>query len=198
MPMDYLRVPEDVDEILKKANPHNNYIPFEFLYRKSCDEAVKNYGITMDGLKAARKSGHITPDEFKRAREIVRGQLPTAGMTERTTIMNLGSFANYQRKRNSAHVQPEIAQVADMMLEQVEAANVCPITIALLKARKWRLLARRCGAGRATGAGLSRFTRVADDRSRSRPRSVDCTSAAACAGSPSPRGAGGLTYSGKL
>lgn len=139
MPLDWFRVPEDVQKIFDKAAPHWAEGP-EVLYEASCRMATHNYQVTILALKEAEKAGSITNEEFRRAREIARGQLPTAGMVERTFIMNLGSFANYMRKRGpGSHAQLEIQQAACMMLEQVEAAGIAPITIACLKARGWKM-----------------------------------------------------------
>jgi thymidylate synthase ThyX len=60
-------------------------------------------------------------------------------MTERVTIFNLRSFANYQKLRNSPHAQPEIRQVAQLMLEAVKEANICPIAIEALERNGWNI-----------------------------------------------------------
>jgi len=139
MPLDYFEVPPEVEEIFKRANQEGKYIPLGYLYKKSCDKATQNYKITIDCLKEAQQMGYINNSEYKRAREIARGQLPTAGMVERTFLMNLSAFANYQLKRNSEHAQPEIKQVAEMMLHEVESKGVAPIAVAALKKRGWKL-----------------------------------------------------------
>lgn len=149
MPLDYYDVPDEVLDIFqkceykhiyKKAMGHDKLNDSLYqLYIKSCETAVNNYRITIDILKESEKQGLITNQEFKRAREIVRGQLPTSGMTERTTIMNLRSFANFQKQRNSEHAQPEIRFVAQKMLEEVEKANICPIAIKTLKDIGWKI-----------------------------------------------------------
>lgn len=139
MPLDYFKLPEDIETIFELANAERLSVPLDFLYRQSCDLAVRNYTLTIDCLKKAEQSGLITNAQFKRAREVARGQLPTAGMVERTTIMNLRSFANYQFQRNSAHAQPEIRTIAQLMLEEVKKANVAPAAIKALEERGWKL-----------------------------------------------------------
>lgn len=139
MPQDYLDVPQDVQEIFSKVSGGNPAVNLVDTYRASCDLATHNYGVTILAMKKAEKEGKITNAEFKRAREIARGQLPTAGMVERTVIFNLGSFANYQRKRNCEHAQKEIQQIAQMMLEEVKAAGIAPIAMAELEKRGWKL-----------------------------------------------------------
>lgn len=135
MPVDYYELPPDVVSICKKANPP--FVDLSQIYRDSCDLASYNYKMSIEYLKQAEKSDVITNAEFKRAREVLRGQLPTSGMVERTTIMNLRAFANYQKQRNSDHAQPEIRQVAQLMLAAVENANVAPVAIKTLKQKGW-------------------------------------------------------------
>lgn len=148
MPNDWYQVPEDCIKICKKLN-------LEFLgarnaeevsrgdliltkYKVNCVEAYEEYNQSIDWLREAEKSGKITNQEFKRVREIIRGMLPTAGMVERTSIMNLRSFANYYRLRSDVHAQPEIQYVAKEMLRLIEEKNICPIAISALKEIGWR------------------------------------------------------------
>ena len=139
MPMDYYKIPEDVLEIFDKARQFKCSTDYLKNYQDSCELAVKNYQTALDSLKPLVVTKHITNEEYKRCREILRGQLPTAGMTERTSIFNLRSFANFQRLRNSEHAQPEIKQVAEMMLEEVKKANICPIAIKALQEKNWMI-----------------------------------------------------------
>jgi thymidylate synthase (FAD) len=133
MPNEYFKLPQDVENILIKAQAYG----FAHKYNQVCREAFSSYKDAIEELKNAQNDNLISNDEFRRVREILRGQLPTAGMTERTTIMNLRSFANYQKQRNSSYAQPEIKHVAQLMLEEVERSNVCPIAIATLKEIGW-------------------------------------------------------------
>lgn len=149
MPTDYFDIPDDVMDILEKVDNLPNIFPTPTepstkwktleAYYESCETATNNYKLSIDKLKHYEKQGELTNQEYKRAREILRGQLPTAGMTERTSIFNLRSFANFQRLRNSEHAQPEIKQVAKMMLEEVIKANVCPVAISSLQEKNWVL-----------------------------------------------------------
>jgi thymidylate synthase ThyX len=133
MPEDFYEIPNDVNEILNKCG--SQYIAKD--YSDVCLNANSSYRNAINDLKKCEKNGIITNEEFKRAREILRGQLPVAGMTERTTIINLRSFANYQKQRNSSYAQPEIKMVAQLMLEEVEKSNVCPVAIKTLKEINW-------------------------------------------------------------
>jgi len=137
MPEDWFSMPQDVQDIFEKADCLGNWQASK--YEEVCKHAYENYKTQLSYLKRAEQLETITNKEFKRAREIIRGQLPTAGMVERTTIMNLRSFANYQKQRNSDYAQLELKRVAELMLEAVEAANVCPIAIATLKEIGWKI-----------------------------------------------------------
>jgi len=133
MPDNYYFLPDDVKNILEKAN----LTEIEENYNTICNNSIEDYKKGIQFLKKSEKEGLISNQEFKRVREIIRGQLPVSNMTERTTIMNLRSFANYQLQRNSNHAQPEIKRVAELMLEEVEKANICPIAIKTLKEINW-------------------------------------------------------------
>lgn len=134
MPEDFYEIPEDVNLILNKC-------AMQFVakdYYNICLEANSSYRQAINQLKTMENTKIITNNEFKRVREVLRGQLPTSGLTERTSIMNLRSFANYQKQRNSEYAQPEIKRVAELMLEEVKKANICPIAIKTLEEIEWK------------------------------------------------------------
>lgn len=136
MPNEWQEMPDDVYQLLD-GSMHADKIKEE--YNDLCRQANSFYmGIT-SLLKGNEASGYITNAEYKRAREFLRGVLPQNNMTERVTTMNLRSFANYQKLRNSEHAQPEIRQVAKLMLEAVKASGVCPIALAALEANGWNI-----------------------------------------------------------
>lgn len=134
MPEDYFKLPADVNDIINKGTVGGG---LQWRYENACEKATKDYKYIIESLKESEKRGFITNKEFKRVREVVRGMLPTAGMVERTTMMNLRSFANYQRQRNSDHAQPEIRQVAQLMLKAVKDAGVAPTAIETLESIGW-------------------------------------------------------------
>lgn len=134
MPNDYLAVPEDVDNITKKINS-----TLEFDYEGICEKANLWYQDALKEAKIAEKEKLITNDEYKRFREFYRGVLPVNNMTERVSIFNLRSFANYQKLRNSPHAQPEIQQVAKLMLEEVKKHNIAPVAIEWLEKNDWNI-----------------------------------------------------------
>lgn len=145
MPDDWYSLPQDVMEIFDKAfsrkplNPKPYGVFTSEAFDELCTKANNWYESQIKFLKQEEYMGHITNAEFKRAREVLRGVLPTAGMVERTTIMNLRSFANYQFQRNSAHAQFEIREVARLMLEEVKKANVAPVAIKTLEEMGWKV-----------------------------------------------------------
>jgi len=145
MPDDWFSIPSDVITILDNAFDPDGDEGLGYGqsvkdgFDKICQQANDWYQKRIEYLKKWQSVGNITNAEFKRAREVLRGVLPLAGMIERTTIMNLRSFANYQFQRNSSHAQPEIKRVAELMLEEVKKANVAPIAIKTLEEIGWKL-----------------------------------------------------------
>jgi thymidylate synthase (FAD) len=144
MPSEYLDLPEDVDDILKKVdlywlNPTNTKLDAYSEYYRICEEANNSYNAIVNGLKLQEKHGIISNSEYKRCREIFRGILPQCNMTERISIFNLRSFANYQKLRNTGHAQLEICNIADMMLKSVREKNIAPIAIEALISNGWNI-----------------------------------------------------------
>lgn len=136
MPQDWYGMPDDVKEICDRLGAEKNI--FEE-YESMCNVSNSFYSAVVGWLRDAEKGGIITNPEFKRAREIVRGALPQANMTERTTTMNLRSFANFQKQRNDGHAAPEMQYIAQRMLEEVERCAKIPIALAVLKECGWQL-----------------------------------------------------------
>ena len=133
MPSEFLNVPSDVEYILTKA--HRSFYVSEYV--NICKQANDTYKQALNDLKFKEKENIITNSEYKRAREFLRGMLPQNNMTERVSIMNLRSFANFVKLRNSEHAQPEIRQVAQLMLESVKQSNVCPMAVKVLEEQNW-------------------------------------------------------------
>jgi thymidylate synthase (FAD) len=133
VPTDFFEMPDDVSKIYEKAGLDVAMLN----YTMSHVNAV--YADKMDSLKQAKADGLVTNEEYKRAREITRNILPQANMVERTTIINLRSFANYMRLRTDAHAQPEIQEVARQMLAQVKAAEICPVALEAVEDAGWQI-----------------------------------------------------------
>jgi len=144
MPNEWLDLPDDVQEITKKGIGdlyENDSIAYNFMekYRIMCAETNEWYRTFLELMKKSEKLNIITNNEYKRAREFYRGVLPQNNMTERVTVMNLRSFANFYRLRSNSSAQPEIQKIAFLMLETIKKANVCPITIKALEKNNWRI-----------------------------------------------------------
>lgn len=137
MPDDFLQLDPEITDIIKKATTSVKGLFYEHQYKKYCEETNKLYRELLGKLKQAEKQDKITNSEYKRVREVYRGILPQNNMTERVSIMNLRSFCNYQKLRNSEHAQPEIKYVAEKMLEAVKASDVCPIALEALERNNW-------------------------------------------------------------
>jgi thymidylate synthase ThyX len=135
MPAEFQAVPQDVIDILNKF-PENHAADE---YQAICKSANDWYQTVVASFKTIEAEQSISNPEMKRLREFFRGVLPQNNMTERVTTMNLRSFANYQKLRNSEHAQPEIRQVAKLMLEAVKASGVAPIALAALEANGWTI-----------------------------------------------------------
>lgn len=136
MPSEYLELPQDVIDIYNKVHS----IEAEEIqknYKQICDKANERYKFECEAMKGARDDGMITNDDYKRVREFLRGMLPQHNMTERVSIMNLRAFCNFIKLRNKPEAQPEIQQVARLMLEAVKNSNVCPIALEALERNNW-------------------------------------------------------------
>lgn len=138
MPGDWLNMPQDVKDIIEQTEgPDLSMMDLE--YDLICERANKWYGETSAYFKGKRDEGLITPAQYKRVREFTRGVLPQHNMTERVTIMNLRSFSNYYKLRSKMDAQPEIQNIAEQMLAQVEDSKACPIAIKALKDNDWAI-----------------------------------------------------------
>lgn len=139
MPNQYLETTDDVDAIITKIQPHGHLDDLDIFesYYEICEKANAYYRKTLEYAKTAEKSGIIDNQEYKRLREFYRGVLPQHNMTERVSLMNLRAFCNFMKLRNKPNAQPEIRQIAELMLKEVKASNVCPIAIEVLEKNDW-------------------------------------------------------------
>lgn len=137
MPSEYFGPPSDIIQLIGGDGKPGAWGYDLSDYDDICTKANNVYNEKILKFKEWEKQGLLTNKEYKRLREFFRGMLPQNNMTERITTINLRSFANYQRLRNSEHAQPEIREVAQQMLEQVKLKLVCPIAIQALEGNKW-------------------------------------------------------------
>jgi flavin-dependent thymidylate synthase len=136
MPSEFQEVPNDIKAILTK---HAHYYDYVEEYNERCEKANTSYNLMVSELKQSENAGRISNKEMKRAREFFRGMLPQNNMTERVTVMNLRSFANYYKLRSKPDAQPEIQHISNLMLEQVRQKNICPIAIEALEKNSWAI-----------------------------------------------------------
>jgi thymidylate synthase (FAD) len=134
MPTDYYLMPDDVKGIMFKLPEGNEQYA---IYDKVCLEANGYYSNCMASFKSSRDSGIITNDEYKRLREFYRGMLPQHNMTERVSMFNLRSWANFYGQRSKLVAQPEVRKVAEMMHKAVIEAKIAPVAIAGLESINW-------------------------------------------------------------
>lgn len=133
MPTEFFELPQDVTSILKI----NSKLKYQKQYNKLCKQTNSFYSEIVDDIKNLKDNKIITNDEYKRVRESFRGVLPQHNMTERVTTMNLRSFANFIKLRLSSSAQPEIRYLAQLMLNEIKTANICPIAIEALERNNW-------------------------------------------------------------
>ena len=133
MPLDYYYLPLPLNSILERSGVDLD------LYDRVCREANNAYSSCISKLKESKGSSLISEAEFKRARELVRGMLPQSNMTERTTTINLRSFANMVCQRTAEYAQPEIRHQVSLMKDTLIQKEVCPIACRALEAIGWDL-----------------------------------------------------------
>jgi flavin-dependent thymidylate synthase len=134
---EYLHMQQDVVDIMDRFVDEYSKYNYEDEYNMICEQANWLYKDILKNAKQAETEKKITNKEYKRLREFFRGVLPQHNMTERMSTMNLRSFANFQKLRNSSNAQEEIQEVARLMLEEVKNKNVSPIAISELEKLKW-------------------------------------------------------------
>lgn len=139
MPSEWLNMPEDVFTIITKSSSEAKAMVLKSQYNKLCEDANSFYKDILDLVKGAEKAGSISNPEYKRVREKIRDVLPQGNMTERVTTINLRSFANYQKLRNSPYAQVEIKSIAELMVKAVRDKGVCPVALEALEKSGWQI-----------------------------------------------------------
>ena len=144
MPSEWFHMADDIRDLSTHAlksviGPSDQIEKLINEYDHHCATANIYYNKIVKIFKEAEIQKSISNKDYKRLREFYRGVLPQHNMTERVTLMNLRSFCNYQKLRNSEHAQVEIKQVAELMLKAVQDANVCPIALSVLKENGWNI-----------------------------------------------------------
>lgn len=143
IPNRFIEMPTDVAEIVCKAknnalqpDPVDGHMGGQWDSRSlkswwsnQLHEQYRKYYSDVEDLQKAVKEGLITQSEYKRAREFLRGILGTAFITHMKLVLNLRAFENILRERLAPDAQPEIQEVAKLMLLEVIRAKVAPKVI---------------------------------------------------------------------
>lgn len=125
------KMPSDIVGILQKA-AHNMSVGAEIArdWNQRVEAQHMHYKWALDFLKDAEKgtaaTGFITNAEYKRAREVLRGELGTAYLTDCRFVMNMNAFEHIVNQRIAPDAQLESNVVAYKMVNAVAAAKVCP------------------------------------------------------------------------
>jgi thymidylate synthase (FAD) len=139
MPTDFLPTSNDVLEILQKAYGYDKGLNVALQYETHCVEANNFYQQTCRVLKESQATGAISNPELKRAREFLRGVLPQHNFVERVSVMNLRSWCNFYRLRSKSDAQPEIQQIAYLMLQEIKKHDKILDTVEALEKNDWRI-----------------------------------------------------------
>jgi len=114
-------MPADVQAILQKSieNPEIEINEYEDLL----ETQYFSYEATLCALRDAEKEGKITNKEYKRVREVYRGVLGTAYMTDMRIVMNLNAFEHIINQRLAPDAQLESRAVALGMIRALQSSN---------------------------------------------------------------------------
>lgn len=82
------------------------------------------YQFQLTWLKQAEQAGHITNKEYKRVREVFRGILGTAFLTDMRVVMNMNAFEHIVNQRLAKDAQDESRVLAYWMVKNAQAAKV--------------------------------------------------------------------------
>ena len=118
-------LPPDVLEIMVKADNSRtdrldstpaNQGDMQEVWRDLLEIQHKAYKSALSGLREAEKSGSITNAEYKRAREVLRGVLGTAYLTDMRLVFNGNAFEWIVQQRITEHAQLESRVLAYRLL----------------------------------------------------------------------------------
>lgn len=120
-------LPEDVLSIVHKENSDEWCLGLG--YQDHLTKQHEWYQGALDDLKNAQRADKITNAEYKRAREVLRGVLGTAFMTDMRLVMNLNALEHVVNQRLPQDAQLESRYVAALMLQAVIDGEVAPVLI---------------------------------------------------------------------
>lgn len=134
-------LPEDVSNIMKKAREFDTrgYYSEEWNYFLEMQHKVYQHELNI--LKESEKQGKISNNEYKRAREVLRGFLGTSYLTDMRIVMNLNAFEHIINQRLASDAQMESRVVAYYMLNEVLGAEVAPFAVSnMFATNNWNKL----------------------------------------------------------
>lgn len=121
-------MPKDVISLVNK-NPLWSGSLWTNVYSQSQDGASRLYKDLLNGMKQSLDRGIITNDEYKRARDVLRGLLPVATLTDMRIVMNMNAFEWMGCQRLPDNAQLEARVLFYQMLKAVREANIAPVLI---------------------------------------------------------------------
>jgi thymidylate synthase ThyX len=124
------QMPNDVDSICEAAvnNPkYGEWFTWQEDWASIMKEQYGEYQSRLNVLKEAEKAGRITNAQYKRAREVWRGILGTAFLTDMRITMNLHAFEHIINQRLAPESQLEARVVAYHMLKSTLDAGVATV-----------------------------------------------------------------------
>lgn len=126
-----LELPKDVLEICNKvvAGPDSEKYNWSEDWHQMMEDQHGEYQARLEILRNAEKTGRITNKEYKRAREVWRGLLGTATLTDFRIVMNLNAFEHIINQRLERSTQLESRVVAYSMLKELLLSKAAPITL---------------------------------------------------------------------
>lgn len=119
-------LPEDVARILKKTQIDGLSRTAYFDVQQA---AFDFYNFSIDSLKKSRDRDLISGDEYKRARDVLRGLLPLATLTDMRIVMNMNAFEWMGCQRLPDNAQLEARVLFYQMLKAVREANIAPVLV---------------------------------------------------------------------
>lgn len=137
-------LPNDISALFKRVDDSGNEDTI-FTSKGYWDSALRlqheYYEQQLIILKKAESNKVITNKEYKRAREVLRGMLGTAFLTDMRIVMNMNAFEHIVNQRLAADAQLESRVVAYLMVKKVVDSGICPVLInEMIVANKWASL----------------------------------------------------------
>jgi thymidylate synthase ThyX len=133
-------LPRDVREILEKCGKNSkNFQCSAITWERELNEQHELYNSMLKTMREDEASGRITNNEYKRAREVLRGLLGTAYLTDMRITMNMNAFEHIISQRLHGAAQTESRVVAYKMIKEVQAAGICNSLVGeMIITNRWR------------------------------------------------------------